>query len=140
MRDHKVRKINVKKLIILIIILLLVIAAAGFAVYYFFFMGDNKPKGKMLKFELEEKVDVIDTSSKTRPLAVSINNTPVAIKVQTGLNKAFIVYEIPTEGSTARVVALFKDVDDLRVGTIRSARHNMIDYAYEFNTNSKIWY
>ena len=131
MRDHKVRRINVKKLIILIIILLLVIAAVGFAVYYFFFMGDNKPKGKMLKFELEEKVDVIDTSSKTRPLAVSINNTPVAIKVQTGLNKAFIVYEIPTEGSTARVVALFKDVDDLRVGTIRSARHNMIDYAYE---------
>ena len=80
----------------------------------------------------KEKVDIIDINSKTRPYAVVVNNTPVAVKVQTGLNKAYIVYEIPTEGFTSRLMALFKDVDeDLTIGTIRSSRHNFVDYALE---------
>ena len=79
----------------------------------------------------KEIVDIIDVNSKTRPLAVSINNTPVAVKVQEGLNKAYIVYEIPTEGSTSRLLALFKDIKNLNVGTIRSARHNFMDFSYE---------
>ena len=37
---------------------------------------------------VDNKVDIIDINSKTRPLAVSVNNTPVAVKVQTGLNRA----------------------------------------------------
>lgn len=81
---------------------------------------------------VESKVDIIDINSKTRPYAIVVNNTPVAVKVQTGLNKAYIVYEIPTEGSTSRLMALYKDIeDDLTIGTIRSARHNFIDYALE---------
>lgn len=80
----------------------------------------------------EGKVDIIDINSKTRPYAIAVNNTPVAVKVQTGLNKAYLVYEIPTEGNTSRLLALYKDVDeDLTVGTIRSSRHNFIDYALE---------
>ncbi|MBR2240735.1 MAG: DUF3048 domain-containing protein [Clostridia bacterium] len=79
-----------------------------------------------------DKVDIIDVNSKSRPYAIVINNTPIAVKVQTGLNKAYIVYEIPTEGFTSRLMALFKDIpEDLTVGTIRSARHNFIDYALE---------
>ena len=83
------------------------------------------------KEEPKEIVDIIDVNSKTRPLAVSINNTPVAVKVQEGLNKAYLIYEIPTEGYTSRLLALYKDVSDLNVGTIRSARHNFIDFSYE---------
>lgn len=79
----------------------------------------------------KEEITVVDVNSKSRPLAVSVNNTPVAIKVQTGLNKAYLVYEIATEGSTSRLLALYKDVKDLKVGTIRSARHNFIDFALE---------
>lgn len=80
----------------------------------------------------DSKVDIINTNSKTRPYAISINNTPVAVKVQTGLNKAYLVYEIPTEGNTSRLLALYKDIDeDLTIGTIRSSRHNFIDYALE---------
>ena len=45
----------------------------------------------------ENKIDVIDINSKTRPYAISVNNTPVAVKVQTGLNKAYLVYEIQTD-------------------------------------------
>jgi len=78
------------------------------------------------------KVDIIDINSNTRPYAVVVNNTPVAVKVQEGLNKAYLVYEIPTEGNTSRLMALYKDIEeDLVIGTIRSARHNFIDYALE---------
>lgn len=131
MKQKKVKKLNVKKLIVLLLIILLVLAGGVFVVYNFVLGGEKKPKGKMIKVELEEKVDIVDTSSKTRPIAISINNTPVAVKVQTGLNKAYLLYEIPTEGSTARLIAFFKDVEDTKVGTIRSARHNMLDYSYE---------
>ena len=40
---------------------------------------------------VDNTVDIIDVNSKTRPFAVSVNNTPVAVQVQTGLNKAYIV-------------------------------------------------
>ena len=70
----------------------------------------------------EEKVDIIDVNSNTRPYAVVVNNTAVAVKVQEGLNKAYLVYEIPTEGNTSRLMALYKDVEEsLVIGTIRSA-------------------
>ena len=81
----------------------------------------------------EDKVDIIDVNSNTRPFAVVVNNTPVAVKVQEGLNKAYIVYELPTEGSTSRLLALYKDIDNVKIGTVRSARHNFIDFALESN-------
>ena len=81
---------------------------------------------------VKEKVDIIDMNSVTRPYAIVINNTPVAVKVQEGLNKAYLVYEIPTEGNTSRLLAFYKDIkEDLVIGTIRSARHNFIDFALE---------
>ena len=80
----------------------------------------------------QEKVDIIDVESNTRPYALVINDTPVAVKVQEGLNKAYLVYELPTEGNTSRLIALYKDVEEsLVIGTIRSARHDFIDYALE---------
>lgn len=78
------------------------------------------------------EVDIIDLNSNSRPYAIAVNNTPVAVKVQEGLNKAYLVYELPTEGYTSRVLALYRDIEeDLVIGTIRSARHNFIDYALE---------
>ena len=100
---------------------------------------------------VDNTVDIIDVNSKTRPFAVSVNNTPVAGQVQTGLNKAYIVYELPTESYTCRLLALFKVEDsdvtdeapqeiigsgnvsqtDTVIGTIRSARHNFLDFCFE---------
>lgn len=81
---------------------------------------------------IDGKVDIIDINSNSRPYAVVVNNTAVAVKVQEGLNKAYVVYEIPTEGNTSRLLALYKDIqEDLVIGTIRSARHDFIDYALE---------
>lgn len=124
------KRISKKKIFILILIIIL-LAGGGFCVWKFILNKEETPKGKKLSAKLEDKVDIVDLESKSRPFAISINNTPVAIKVQTGLNKAFLIYEIPTEGSTARLIALFKDVEDTKIGTIRSARHNMLDFSYE---------
>lgn len=78
-----------------------------------------------------KEIEIIDVNSTTRPLAVVINNSSVAVKVQTGLQQAYMVYEFPVEGYQSRLMALYKDIDDLKIGTIRSARHNFLDYAME---------
>ena len=79
----------------------------------------------------EKKIEIVDVNSKTRPYAVVINNSTVAVKVQTGLQQAYIVYEFPVEGGLTRLMALYKDVPDFTIGTIRSSRHNFLDYAME---------
>lgn len=79
----------------------------------------------------EKKIEIIDMDSDSRPYAVVFNNYPSATKVQAGLNDAYLVYEFPIEGGISRSLALFKDKTDVKVGTIRSARQNYIDYAME---------
>ena len=80
---------------------------------------------------VKEKIDIVDVESNTRPFAVVVNNATVAVKVQQGLQKAYMVYEIPVEGNMTRLLAFYKDIDDLKIGTIRSARHNFLDYVFE---------
>ena len=125
---------------ILIILLVIVILVLGGLLIHRHFLSTNKDENISTTVDeqenvepiIEEKVDIIDINSKSRPYAVSINNTPVAVKVQEGLNKAYLVYEIPTEGNTSRLLAFYKDIEEnLVIGTIRSARHNFIDYALE---------
>lgn len=81
--------------------------------------------------EKVEKVNIIDLESNSRPYAVVINNYPDATKVQTGLNEAYIIYELPIEGGMTRSVALYKDKTDVKIGTVRSARHDYLDYVLE---------
>lgn len=78
-----------------------------------------------------KQLQIVDLSSKTRPYAVMINNHPVAQALQSGLNDAYIVYEMITEGGITRLLALFKDSETTRIGSIRSARHYFLDYALE---------
>ncbi|MBR4618539.1 MAG: DUF3048 domain-containing protein [Bacilli bacterium] len=123
-----------KRIIIISIITGLIVIGAICILIFKQPKSDNKKKTTTKKDktpEVVEKLKIVDLESKTRPYAVVVNNTPVAVKVQEGVKKAYIVYEIPTEGSTSRLIALFKDVKDLTIGTIRSVRHNFIDFAYE---------
>lgn len=133
MRKDNRKKNN--KIIIISVLIIIILALIGILI-----CKKHKDNNTLATSEQEnvadeavkEKVDIIDVNSKTRPYAMSVNNTAVAVKVQEGLNKAYLVYEIPTEGNTSRLLALFKDVkEDLTVGTIRSARHNFIDFALE---------
>lgn len=69
-----------------------------------------------------------------RPVAITINNVKVAQPVQTGLNKADIVYETEVEYGITRLVAVFQDVSKVaKIGTVRSARYPFIDFAMGHN-------
>ena len=114
-----------KKYLVLLIALVLIITGCG---------KKEEPKKKQNNKKeevVEKKVEIVDLESDSRPYAVVINNYPDATKVQAGLNDAYIVYEIPIEGGMTRSVALFKDKEDVKLGTIRSARQNHLDYVME---------
>lgn len=81
--------------------------------------------------EPEPKLQIVDEDSKTRPVAVMINNITAARPYQSGLNDAYIVYEIIVEGGITRMMAVFKDQTTQRIGSIRSARPYYLDYALE---------
>lgn len=78
-----------------------------------------------------KKVSIVDENSNARPYAVMVNNYPSAVKVHSGLDKAYLIYEFPIEGGYTRSLALYKDIEDIKIGTIRSARQYHIDYALE---------
>lgn len=63
-----------------------------------------------------------------RPVGVMINNINIAQPVQTGVNKADIVYETEVEGGITRLLAIFKDITAVnQLGTVRSARYPYVD-------------
>lgn len=78
-----------------------------------------------------KKITVVDEDSNSRPYAIVINNFPSAVKVQSGLQDAYMIYEMPVEGGMSRSLALFKDKNTSKIGTVRSARHNFLDYVME---------
>lgn len=65
-----------------------------------------------------------------RPVAFSINNHPDAVP-PVGITDADIIYEGIVEGGATRMMAVFQEVpyNDTPIGSIRSLRHNYIDFA-----------
>ncbi len=131
-------KLKKKNLIILIIVGILLLGGIGFGVAKIFSGNDKTVAAKVDKKskKKEEKipepeVQIVDVNSKTRPFAVMINNLGVARPYHTGLQEAYMVYEIVVEGGITRYLALFKDVYPEAVGSVRSARHYFLDYVLE---------
>lgn len=77
------------------------------------------------------KLTIVNEDSTSRPYAVMINNLNAARPVQSGLQDAYIIYEMIVEGGITRMMALFKDADLSRIGAVRSARPYYLDYALE---------
>lgn len=77
------------------------------------------------------KLKIVDEDSKSRPYAVMINNHDQARKNHAGLQDAYMVYEMIVEGGLTRLMAIFKDQTTERIGSVRSSRHNYLDYALE---------
>ena len=141
-RKHNFKKMNEnKKNLILTIIMILVLI--GIISGFIFYTKSNKennnysPKPSVTNPEKEEnkeeekkKVTIIDTDSNTRPYAVMINCHNGALP-QAGLNNAYIVYELMVEGGITRMMALFKDKEVNKIGSIRSARNQYLDYVLE---------
>ena len=131
------RKRKNNKLILFIILGVIVLCGIGIGVY---FVIDNNKKipdkkenaNEEVKEETKEekKVSIIDVDSDTRPYAVMINCHNGALP-QAGLDKAYIVYELMVEGGITRMMALFKDTNVDKIGSVRSARTQYLDYVYE---------
>ena len=118
----------------IIAVFLVFVLLIGIGVYFIFFnKRDEKQLEESEKQEpvVEKKLQILDLDSDTRPIAVMINNHKTAQPYQTGLNDAYLVYEIVVEGGITRMMAVFKDKDTSSIGTVRSSRHYFLDYAQE---------
>lgn len=130
------KRINKKSIIIVTSILVLVVGATIAFLLLSNKDNSNKDNNKIAKQvqeepkEEEEKITIVDTNSKTRPYAIMINCHNAALP-QAGLDKAYIVYELMVEAGITRMMALFRDVDFDKVGSIRSARTQYLGYVYE---------
>jgi len=77
-----------------------------------------------------KNVKIIDVKSKTRPYAVMINCKSEALP-QSGVDEAYIVYELMVEGGITRMLALYKDETMAKVGSVRSSRNQYLGYVFE---------
>ena len=121
------------KNILFLIIVLVVLTLLGGGLYYILSPEDDKPSiiKKSTTTTTTKVVKIINEKTESRPFAVMINNAPAARPVQSGLQDAYIVYEIIVEGGITRYMALFLDQNTARIGSIRSSRHYFLDYALE---------
>ena len=123
-------KLKHKNLIIIIGVLLLILLVLLLVTKKPVKVEKEKPKKKTEKIELKD-IKIVDINSKSRPFAVMINNVSTARPLQSGLQDAYIMYEIIVEGGITRYLALFMDTNTERIGSIRSSRHYYLDYAKE---------
>lgn len=92
---------------------------------------ETEPNIETNETKTEEKINIINLESNTRPIAVMINNHPDAVPNHAGLQDAYITYEIIVEGGLTRLMALYKDKTTERIGSVRSSRHYYLDYVLE---------
>ena len=124
---------KIKKEYLLIIIVLVVVALLGTLIYLTTYKKNknNNENNNSTTTTTIKKLNIVNEESKSRPYAVMINNVEGARKLQSGLQDAYMVYELMVEGGITRYLALFLDQTTERIGSIRSARHYYLDYALE---------
>lgn len=93
---------------------------------------ESLAEGQMYSFLTGEVID--SEVGMKRPVAVMINNIEDATPQQCGTSDADILYEAVVEGNITRMMAIFQDTSKIeKVGSVRSARHNYIDFANNFD-------
>ncbi len=142
--SKKPKKRLSKRRLLILILLILIILSPIFILCFAHFSNtkqdDKEEKVEKIVEKEEEKEEpvveppklkIVDENTTTRPFAVMINNHKEARPLQSGLQDAYIIYEIIVEGGITRYMALFLDQNTERIGSIRSARHYFLDYALE---------
>ena len=118
--------------IYVVILLIIILGSGGYLGYRIY----NANKDRTEETSAEATEEVVDERTvqifqgDDRPVAVMIDNHKDAW-AQSGLNDAYMIYEIIVEGSETRLMALFKGKDTNIIGPVRSARHYFLDYALE---------
>ena len=69
---------------------------------------------------------------KRRPITIMISNIKVVVP-QNGTSKAVILYETLVEGGITRLMGVFEDFDDDRIGSVRSVRHDYVSISEEYD-------
>lgn len=67
-----------------------------------------------------------------RPFGVMINNVKESLP-QSGIIQADVVYETLVEGGRSRLFCVFQEFDAEKIGTVRSARHYYLDFAFDLD-------
>jgi hypothetical protein len=67
-----------------------------------------------------------------RPFAIMFNNIEYA-SPQSGTTEASILYEALVEGGITRLMGVFEELNDKRIGSTRSARHYFVSVADEYD-------
>jgi len=81
-------------------------------------------------------MSTINDVSRNRPVAISVSNQRGALPTNAtnGISQADIVYEMLVEGGITRFVAIYQDFSNVGVvGSIRSARHYMVEIAEAYD-------
>lgn len=71
-------------------------------------------------------------TAKKRPAAVVFNNISFA-NPQSGIGDAAILYEAVVEGGITRLLGIFEETSQDRIGSVRSARHYFVSFADEWD-------
>ena len=124
MAKHKAKGKKKGKIFLIFLVLVVLIGAGAY-----FSLG-NKEVKKKVEEKIVKKLKIVDENSKSRPIAVMINNNHQAWP-HSGLQDAYLTYEIIAEGGITRLMAIFKDQDTSKIGSVRSARPYYLDYALE---------
>lgn len=93
----------------------------------------QEPEPTELNRQLDGKlVDAADAHQ--FPYCVMIENAAFdGVRPQSGLPDAEIVYEVIVEGGITRFMAVFGDSRPERIGPVRSARDNFVEFAYAYD-------
>ncbi len=81
---------------------------------------------------IEEQVEIPKyNDNDDKPIAVVIDNDGKDSWPHSGLNDAYMIYEMYVEGGVTRLLAFFKGKDTSKIGPIRSVRHYFYDFVFE---------
>lgn len=94
-------------------------------------IDNNEPNNNVQEETPTKKLQILELNSNSRSYAVMINNHSQARAHHAGLQDAYLIYEIIVEGGLTRYMAVFKDQDTAKIGSVRSSRHYFLDYALE---------
>lgn len=87
---------------------------------------DNEVRSKLTGLWVPTEV------GENRPYAIMFNNIKFA-SPQSGTSEAAILYEAIVEGGITRLMGIFEELNDTRIGSVRSARHYFVSIADEYD-------
>lgn len=123
-----------RNILLFVIIFVLIVLLTILSIRYFKNMDkkNNFNVENVENSETKEEKKLQIYNGFDRVIAVTIDNEQPAWP-HSGLQDAYMIYEMIIEGGETRMLALFKGANTQKIGPIRSARHYFVEYAMEHN-------